>query len=128
MTNEFGAGIVFEKISVKDLHTAEKATFEGAAKQSHRHDRHSFFLLENGTVSIEIDFQKYKIRFPSVIYMHPNQVHRIIALENVTISSWAINNENLNSEYLKLLEDLTPAKPLSLNKETFSIISEAVSL
>ncbi|MCW3106192.1 MAG: AraC family transcriptional regulator, partial [Segetibacter sp.] len=40
----------------------------------------------------------------------------------------AINNENLNPEYLKLLEGITPVKPLALNKETFSIISEAVSL
>ncbi len=60
--------------------------------------------------------------------MHPNQVHRILALDSVIVSSWAINNENLNPDYLKLLEAITPAKPLLLPKETFSIISEAVSL
>jgi AraC-like DNA-binding protein len=49
-------------------------------------------------------------------------------LENVTASFWAINNENLNPEYLRLLEDITPVKPLTLDEETFSIISEAVSL
>ena len=127
MANESGGGIAIEKLSVDDSRASDKAFFE-AAKQTHRHDRHSFFLLENGTVSIEIDFQKYKINRSSVLYMHPNQVHRIIGLENVTVSSWAINNENLNPQYLKLLEEITPAKPLSLNKETFSIISEAVSL
>ncbi len=124
---EFGAGISIEKLSFKDLRILGKATFE-EAKQSHRHDRHSFFLLEDGKVSIEIDFQKYIIKSPAVIYLHPDQVHRTTVFKNITVSSWAINNENLNPEYLALLEDITSAKPLVLQKETFAIISEAVSL
>ena len=130
MADNFGGDISIEKIAVDDISTLEKATLNGSeeAKQSHRHDRHSFFLLENGTVSIEIDFQKYTIKSPSVIYLHPDQVHRTTAFENVIVSSWAINNENLNPDYLKLLEGITPAKPLVLAIETFSIISEAVSL
>ena len=119
---EYHTGISIEKISLKDL-----PNFEGA-KQSERHDRHTFHLLEKGTIIIEIDFQKYEIKSPSVIYMHPNQVHRLVTFENVKVSSWAINNENLNPEYLKLLEDITPVKPLLLKKKTFSMISEAVSL
>ena len=79
-------------------------------------------------MTIEIDFQKYEIQAPSFIYMHPDQVHRIIAFENVTVSSWAINDENLNPEYLQLLEDITPTIPLLLNVERFSLILEAVSL
>jgi len=119
---EHAPGISIEKISFKSLPVSVEA------KESHRHDRHSFFLLEKGTVSIEIDFQKYRMRSSSVIYLHPDQVHRTTAVKNVTVSSWAISNENLNPEYLKLLEGLTPAQPLVLNKETFSILSEAVSL
>jgi AraC family transcriptional activator of pobA len=115
-------GISIEKAFFKDLPNFEEA------KQSHREECHSFFLLENGTVSVVIDFEKYKIKSPSITYMNPNQVHQIIALENATISNWAINNENLNPEYLKLLEEITPAKPMLLKKETFSIISEAISL
>ncbi len=123
MAEDFVAGIAIGKATVKDLRTFKEL------EQSHRHDYHLFFLQEKGTISIEIDFQKYKIKPSSVIYIHPNQVHRMVgAVVNVTASSWAINNENLNPEYLKLLEDLTPAKPLSLKKETFSIVSEAVSL
>ena len=122
MAGEFNSGIDIEKILFKNISTFTEA------KQSHRHDRHSFFLLESGTVHIEIDFQKYKIKSPSVVYVHPDQVHRTIAFKNVTVSSWAINNENLNPEYLTLLANITPAKPLVLNKETFSILSEAVSL
>jgi len=119
---EFDAGIVIEKIAFTNLpNLAEWGPAE-------RHDRHSFFLLEKGTVTMEIDFQKYEIKSPSIIYMHPNQVHLMLAFENVTVNSWAINNENLNPEYLKLLEDITPAKPMLLNEETFSIIYEAVTL
>lgn len=129
-TDDFNAGIDIEKISIKDLQTLDKATLSiyEEARRSHRENHHSFFLLENGTIHIEIDFQKYKVKPLSIIYMHPDQVHRIMAYENVTVSSWAINNENLNPEYLKLLESITPVKPLLLKREAFSIISEAVSL
>ncbi len=122
MVDELSLGIYIEKISLKDLPNV------GEAEQSHRHNCHSFFLLEKGTISIEIDFQAYEINEFSVIYVHPNQVHRTISFENVTVSCLAINNENMKPEYLKLLEDITPLKPLSLKKEAFSIISESVSL
>lgn len=129
-SDEFGSGIVIEKIFLNNLSTLDKVTINGyeEAGQTHRHDRHSFFLLESGTISIEIDFQKYKIKSPSVIYMHPNQVHRILAFKDVTVNSLAINNENLNPEYLNLLEEITPATPLALKKETCYLISEVVSL
>lgn len=119
--DEYDTGISIEKISVKELPVAEK-------EQSHRHDRHSFFLLESGTVEIEIDFRQYKIKPRSILYLHPDQVHRMITFKNVTVSCWAINNENLNPEYLKLLEDITPSQPLALSKEIFFLLSEAVSL
>ena len=118
----FGAGVAIGRASIIDLQTFEQA------EQSHRDDYHIFFLLEKGHISLEIDFQHYDIEPFSVIYIHPNQVHRMGAFENVTASFWAINNENLNPEYLRLLEDITPVKPLHLSMETFSIISEAISL
>ena len=127
MADHFDAGIAIERLQ---LSKSEEAILNSSdeAKRSHREDRHSFFLLESGTVTIEIDFQKFEIKAPSVVYMHPDQVHRILKLENMKVSSLAINNESLNPEYLKLLEGLTPAKPLILEQETFSIITEAVSL
>ena len=39
-----------------------------------------------------------------------------------------ITSENLHQEYIRLLEDLTPVKFLSLKKEPLSIISEMLSL
>lgn len=122
MADSFGAGIAIGKASVEDISAFDKAA------QSHRDDYHIFFLQEKGTTTGEIDFQQFKIENACVIYVHPNQVHRLIAFENVTLSFWAIRNEDLNPEYLKLLEEITPAKPLALEKEIFSVISEAVSL
>lgn len=124
MANQFGLGIAIEKIAVKDFNIRELEE----AKRSHREDGHSFFLLEKGNVSLEIDFQIYKLNPSSLLYIHPNQVHRILTFENVTVSCWSINNEQLNPEYLKILEEITPAKPIVLNKETFSTITETVSL
>ncbi len=130
MTNRFGGDIVIERTDVENLLASYKPASADPeeGQHAHRHDRHSFFLLERGSVTIEIDFQKYKMKAPSVIYMHPDQVHRTSDYKKVIVSSWAINNENLNPEYLPLLEDIRPAKPLLLQKETFSIISDAVSL
>lgn len=120
--DEYDFGITVEKVSAADLLTFQEG------KQAHRDDCHLFFFLEKGTVSIEIDFEEYSIESPSVIYMHPNQVHLILAFKDVTARSCAIMNENLNPEYLRLLEGIAPAKPLALTKETFTLISESVSL
>jgi AraC family transcriptional regulator, transcriptional activator of pobA len=127
MTDQFDAGIAIDRMCFSP---SEEATLNALdeAKQSHREDRHSFFLLERGTVTVEIDFQKHAIKSPAIVYMHPDQVHRILKLENVIVSAWGINNESLHPEYLHLLQNLTPAKPIVLEPETFSIISEAVSL
>jgi len=98
------------------------------AYRSERHDRHSFHLLEKGNLIIEIDFKTYNMNAPAIIYMHPDQVHRMITIDNVTVTSWAITNESLNPTYLKILEELSPAGPITLNEETFLLLFEAVSL
>lgn len=122
MTEKFGAGIAIGKASIKDFRTFKEA------EHSHRDDYHLIFLQEKGIIPIEIDFQKDEIKPSSVLYIHPGQVHRMVAFENVTLSFLAISSENLHPDYLRLLEDITPAKPLLLQEETFSIISETVSL
>lgn len=124
MADDISRGIVIEKIALNE------ADFENAeeAKQAHREDRHSFFLLESGTVHLEIDFQTYVIGPLSVVYMHPDQVHRIISFDHLIISSWAMNNESIDPEYLQLLEGLVPAQPMVLSRETFTLIAETVDL
>ena len=124
--NDFGgdyhSGISIERMSLNDFPDMADAY------RSERHDRHSFHLLEHGSLSIEIDFQTYSMKAPAVIYMHPNQVHRMISIENVTVTSWAITNENLNPTYLKILEEHSPAGPVTLNEEMLLLLSDAVSL
>ena len=115
-------GFVIGKMTFKDLNEFKEAA------AAHRDDYHLFFLQEKGTTSIEIDFHTYTIQPSAVVYIHPNQVHRMLAIKHARINFWAINTETLNREYLSLLEDINPAKPVSLTKEAFSIISEAVAL
>jgi len=97
-------------------------------ERPHRDNGYVFILQEKGTTHIEIDFQKHRIEASSVIYIHPDQIHRLIAFENATITSWIITSENLQPENGKLLAELTPVNALALDAETFSIISAAAAL
>ena len=120
--DETGAGISIERIAFESLPDL------GEWEQPERHDCHSFFLLERGSVNLEIDFQVHEIHAPAVIYLHPDQVHRINSFENIIVSAWAINDENLHPEYLNLLEDIKPAAPVPLNPETFELLTRSASL
>ncbi len=118
MDDDFRQGISIDKISLdKPDHT-----------HSHRDEGHTFHIVEKGFIHIEIDFQKYEIAAPAVVYMHPNQVHRILDFENITVCSLSVRDENLNPDYLKLLEEITPTKPLQLNDETNSTLSDIFNL
>ncbi|GAA4317726.1 AraC family transcriptional regulator [Mucilaginibacter gynuensis] len=97
-------------------------------ERSHRDNGHLFILQEQGTTHIEIDFQIHHIEASSIIYINPSQIHRLIAFENATTSSWIITNENLHPEYINILDSLTPVNALTLTAETLSIISETASL
>lgn len=112
----------------EDFHhgiSVEKLIFEkNDFTHSHRDEGHTFHIVEKGIVHIEIDFSQYEISAPSVVYMHPNQVHRILHFENITICSLSVKDENLNPDYLKLLEEITPTKPLQLNNDNNSIFSD----
>lgn len=120
--DKYREGIIIARASLNGLPNSKEI------EQSHRDEGHLFILQEKGTTYIEIDFQKHKIKAPALIYIHPNQVHRLIKFENATIGTWMITSENLHQEYIRLLEDLTPVKFLSLKKEPLSIISEMLSL
>lgn len=128
MTAEFGTGIFIRKVVSADFYLYERLEKFNNLKESHRDEYHLFCLQEKGTTTIEIDFRQHVVNPSSVVFIRQNQVHRILEFKNATVSMWAINNENLNPEYLKLLEDISPGKPLTLQHETFSVISEAVSL
>ena len=98
------------------------------ATYAHRDEGHTFHIVEVGTVLIEIDFQKYEIMAPSVVYMHPNQVHRILGFEQVTVGSMAIESEALNPAYLEFLEEMVPAQPLMLTQDAQATVSAIFSI
>lgn len=127
MTDNISQGIAIDKISIKKSDFKTEEQYEEAS-QSHRDEGHTFHIVEKGSILIEIDFQKYKIKAPVVVYMHPNQVHRILDFTKMTVCSLAIKNENLNSDYLRLLEELAPAKPLALTRKMYINIFETFSL
>lgn len=129
-SEKYGKGIFIAKASDKDFHLFEQFEEFEEVKYAHRDDYHLFFLQEKGTTSFEIDFQKHKLKPGCVMYIQPNQVHRVLGFETgtVTVTIWAISNEDLNPGYLNLLEEIAPAKPLLLKKEALSIITEAISL
>jgi len=115
-------GIVIARTSTDGLPNFKEV------ERSHRDNGHVFILQQNGTTHIEIDFRDHLITASSIIYIHPDQIHRVIGFDNSTITSWIITSENLNRENLMLLESLAPLDALTLSAETFSIISATAAL
>lgn len=122
LTKEYDKGIAVGKMSSGNLHSVEDAS------HSHRHDFHFFILQVKGTSYFEIDFEKHPVKKSTVLYIHPNQVHRIMKVERADFYLLAISNDNLNSAYLKLMEDIIPAKPLSITTRDFSVFVQAILL
>ncbi|MCK8495973.1 AraC family transcriptional regulator [Spirosoma sp. RP8] len=128
MTDDRDAGIAIEKVVFSRLPPPGSGNTVEANREVHRHNTHTFHLLQKGIVHIDIDFEHYTMESPSVIYVHPDQVHRTTAIDQVTVVSLAITNENLNPEYLNLLENLTPVKPLAVAPDALTLLDDAVSL
>lgn len=110
-----------------------KASFDGSpnseeVERAHRDGGYTFILQEKGITNIEIDFKKQKIKGPALLFIHPNQVHRVISFEDAVIISWIIAVENIRPEFLKILEELSPVNVLSLNQDTLSILDETASV
>ena len=72
IADEFTAGIAIGKESV-----IGKYSYKGIDR-SHRDNYYSFFIQENGSATVEIDFQTYTTKPRTIAYIHPDQVHRII--------------------------------------------------
>ncbi|OXG07081.1 AraC family transcriptional regulator [Flavobacterium araucananum] len=122
MDNTFSLGISIDKNSIEksDFKTSKQ---QEEANQAHRDEGYTFHILEKGEVTIEIDFQTYCISSPAVVYLHPDQVHRILDIDDIIVCTMSISSANLNEGYLKILEDLSPTAPLSLSCEDSLTIS-----
>ncbi|HEK21363.1 MAG TPA: AraC family transcriptional regulator [Bacteroidetes bacterium] len=115
--NSLEVGVAIGSATLEDLESFGEAT------RIHRDDYHLFFLQEEGRTVMEIDFLTFEINAMCVAYIHPNQVHRILATEKGKATAWIINNENLKPAHLHLLQGLTPVTPLPLDNLSFSDIS-----
>lgn len=123
MAEEFHSGIAVLKIS------ADKLQSFNEADHSHRHDYHFFLLAEKGTAYIEVDFEKHELKAHSALYIHPDQVHRMVKIEEADFYLLAISTENLHPEYLKILEQtITPTRPLLLDQDVFTIFNQTITL
>lgn len=98
------------------------------ASRAHRHDFHFFIIQEKGVTAFEVDFKKYSLKKATIVYIHPNQVHRFLTTTHTTIFGLLITNENIHPEYLNLLDDIVPAEPLLLDSADLSLISDAATL
>ncbi|GAB4021540.1 AraC family transcriptional regulator [Spirosoma koreense] len=110
-----------------------RSSFDGSPNnkevtRSHRDGGHTFIVQEKGATHIEIDFQTYQVVAPAVLYMHPNQVHRLIEFKNATTSSLIVTQENLLPAYQHLLDELTPVGPIPLQTDALAILSQTASL
>ena len=97
-------------------------------ERSHRDGGYTFIVQEEGKTVIEIDFNTHHIQAPAVIFIHPNQVHRVIAFEEATISTWIITEENIRPEYLSVLDAFAPVDVLPVSPEKLAVLKEAVAL
>ncbi|RZK65266.1 MAG: AraC family transcriptional regulator [Pedobacter sp.] len=97
-------------------------------KHSHRHDHHIFVLQDKGTSHMEIDFEKHLITEPSIFYQSPNQVHRALKIDQLSLYVLIIDTENIADDYRKLLSQLSPVKPLPLEAKDLDLIERAFSL
>ncbi|MFP9098118.1 helix-turn-helix domain-containing protein [Flavobacterium sp. RHBU_24] len=122
MPDKHGLGIAIGKATAADL--------DGKVdiNQVHRDAYHVFFLQEQGTTRVEVDFQEHVLQPHTIAYIHPLQVHRVMNLSNVSFFAMMVNSENLNPEYIPLLQSITPSGPLTLTAETFYLLTETASL
>lgn len=97
-------------------------------ERPHRDSGYTFILQQQGITHIEIDFQVYQLKSPAVIFIRPGQVHRVIAFEQATITTWMITSENLRPDYVQALNDLAPQNALSLTTDAVAPIVAAAAL
>lgn len=119
----YGNGIAVAKIGPEALKLDQEFS------QAHRHEYHFFVLQKSGVSHTEIDFEKYLIDKPAIFYQSPKQVHRTLKLERMSGYVLTISNENISADYLKLLQSITPVKPLTLSsKEDLMVTQQSFAL
>ncbi|RXK81947.1 helix-turn-helix domain-containing protein [Filimonas effusa] len=120
---EFRTGIVIGNVVSGDVAMLDEAD------HSHRHDYHIFVFIKAGSGVMEIDFRKYKLKGPVMLYMHPSQVHRLLNTSGLEAFMLGVKDDNIYAHYFQLLEQkITPAKPLWLKPDKVVTFNQAASL
>ena len=122
MPKEIGHGIAVRKISASTM------VIDQELADSHRHDHHTFVLQESGYSFTEIDFEEQLITEPSIFYQSPNQVHRAIKIEDIELYVMVVDTENLSADYRKLLQQLSPVKPLTVDGADLALLQQTFAL
>ncbi|MNG68989.1 HTH-type transcriptional activator Btr [compost metagenome] len=122
LPKEFGHGIALAKVSPESFWEDEEIM------QAHRHDYHFFVLQKSGVTVMEIDFQQYRTDKPTIYYQSPDQVHRAVQVEHIEMFMLIISNENIAAEYLTILQNISPLKPLAIELEDLGIIEKTYNL
>ncbi|MBL4676614.1 MAG: helix-turn-helix domain-containing protein [Mucilaginibacter sp.] len=110
-----------EGISITRSSSGDLPDFD-EVKQPHRDIWHMFLIQQAGNTVIEIDLKTCKVKSGTVLYIHPDQVHRLIKFEDAVIWSLLIKNESIAPEYLKFLDGLNPAEVLQFPSEDFDVV------
>jgi AraC family transcriptional regulator, transcriptional activator of pobA len=110
-----------------------KKRFDGppefdSVKRSHRDGGFTFIVQETGKTYIEIDFETYCITAPAIVFIHPEQVHRLVSFENAMLGTWIIALENIHGEYLTLLNKMAPVNPLAVSPVDMELLMQHVDL
>nr|WP_315423683.1 helix-turn-helix transcriptional regulator [uncultured Pedobacter sp.] len=123
LSKEYQQDYVVKQVTTENLNALNET------EHAHRHDYHIFSLVRKGTFHIEIDFERYEIKAPAVLYIHPSQIHRIIKIEKADVFLLGMNSENLNPDYLRKLEQvILHARSLPVKSAIYTILDRAIIL
>ncbi|MFH6951043.1 helix-turn-helix domain-containing protein [Flavobacterium sp. FlaQc-51] len=123
LSKESEEDFVVKQITPDNLNTLNET------EHAHRHDYHIFSLVRKGTFHIEIDFERYQIKAPAVLYIHPSQIHRILKIEKADVFLLGVNSDKLNPDYLRILEQIIEsARSLPLKSAIYTILDQAIIL
>ena len=123
LPKEYQEDFVFKQLRPDDLNALNET------EHAHRHDYHIFSLVRKGTFHIEIDFERYQIQAPAVLYIHPSQIHRIVKIERADVFLLGMNSENLDPDYLRNLEQvILHARSLPVKSAIYTILDQTLIL
>lgn len=119
---EENSGIFVTKI------TSETFDENVESGQAHRHNSHVLGLHLKGISLVELDFKQYQIKHPSVLYQSPNQVHRILNIDEIEMFLLVMEQELIDKNLYKYLQGIITPHPLLLRSDEMNILEQAFLL